>query len=278
MRKTFLSLTVLAFVAGGTAAALAQGLPTTQPKFLNIVREQVKVGRSADHSKFEAGWPAAFEKAKDSGYYIALVSMTGPSEALYVTPFASQAAFGEIAAKEDADPVLTKELDRLSLGDAEFISDLTRIQAVGRPELSHGEYPDIAMMRFWEITTFRVKPGHGEEFAAAVKTWAAAVGRSSSSLRWRTYEVMAGAPDGTYLIFSTVTSFAEFDKAMTDGETTWKSLTFEERSTLQKSFAEGALSSTTNRYRLDPVQSYVPAETRQKDPAFWMPKSPEKKP
>jgi hypothetical protein len=274
MRKMLLILTVLAFVAGGTAAALAQGLP----KFLNIVREQVKVGRSADHSKFEAGWPAAFEKAKDSGYYIALVSMTGPSEALYVTPFASQAAFGELTAKEDADPVLTKELDRLSLGDAEFISDLTRIQAVGRPELSRGEYPDIAMMRFWEITTVRVKPGHGEEFEAAVKAWATAVGRSSSSSRWRTYEVWAGAPDGTFLMFSSVASFAEFDKEMAEAETTWKGLTFEERSTLHKFSSEGVLSTTTNRYRLDPVQSYVSAETRQKDPAFWMPKSSVTKP
>jgi hypothetical protein len=278
MRKTFLSLTLLALVAGGTATALAQGLPTTQPKFLNIVREQVKVGRSADHSKFEAGWPAAFEKAKDPGYYIALVSMTGPSEALYVMPFASQAAFGELTAKEDADPVLTKELDRLSLGDAEFISDLTRIQVVARPELSRGEYPDIAMMRFWEITTVRVKPGHGEEFEAAVKAWAAAEGRSSSTSRWRTYEVVAGAPDGTYLMFTSVVSFAEFDKEMTEGETTWKGLTFEERSTLKKFSTEGVLSSTTNRYRLDPVQSYVPADARKKDPAFWMPKSPEKKP
>jgi hypothetical protein len=278
MRKTFLILTVLAFVAGGTATALAQGLPTTQPKFLNIVREQVKVGRSADHSKWEAGWPAAFEKAKDPGYYIALVSVTGPSEALYVAPFVSQAAFGELTAKEDADPVLTKELDRLSLGDAEFISDLTRIQAVGRPELSHGEYPDIAMMRFWEITTVRVKPGHGEEFEAAVKAWATAVGRSSSSERWRTYQVVAGAPDGTYLMFSTVVSFTEFDKTMTEGEATWKGLTFEERSTLQKFSTEAVLSSTTNRYRLDPVQSYVPDETRKKDPAFWMPRPTAKKP
>ena len=28
----------------------------------------------------------------------------------------------------------------------------------------------------------------------------------------------------------------------------------------------------TNRYRLDPVQSYVSREVREKDTAFWMPK------
>ena len=71
MRKSALSLTLLALVAGSAANALAQGLPTTQPKFLHIYREQVKIGRSADHSRWEAGWPAAFEKAKFPDTYIA---------------------------------------------------------------------------------------------------------------------------------------------------------------------------------------------------------------
>ena len=70
---------------------------------------------------------------------------------------------------------------------------------------------------------------------------------------------------------------------MEEGEATWKGLTYDERTTLQKFFADGTLTSVSNRYRLDPRQSYVPAETRQKDPAFWMPKAapakaPAKKP
>jgi hypothetical protein len=40
MRKSILSLTLLALAAGGAATALAQGLPTTQPKFLHIYRER----------------------------------------------------------------------------------------------------------------------------------------------------------------------------------------------------------------------------------------------
>jgi hypothetical protein len=88
--------------------------------------------------------------------------------------------------------------------------------------------------------------------------------------------VVAGAPDGTYLFFSSVPSFGDFDKAREEGEATWKGLTYEERSAMQKLFAEGTLTSFSNRFRLDPRQSYVPVETRQKDPAFWMPKSPAK--
>lgn len=278
MRRISLGFALLALVAGSAATALAQGMPTSQPKFLHIVREEVKMGRTADHSKWESGWPAAFEKAKSPTTYLGLVSVTGPSEAWYLIPFASQAAFGEMNAREAADPALSTELDRLSRGDAEFVSEATALQAVARPELSHGAFPDLATMRFWEITTFRVKPGHGEEFAAAAKAWASASERSAPAASWRTYEVVAGAPEGTFLMFSSYASFADFDKAMTDGEAAWKGLTFEERTALQTYSADATLSTVTNRFRLDPAQSYVPMETRQKDPAFWMPKAAAKAP
>jgi len=276
MRKLLLSLTLPAMIAGGAAVALAQGLPTTQPKFMHIIREEVKLGRTADHSKWEAGWPAAFEKAKFPDTYIALEAVTGPAEVWYISPYASQAAYGESMAKQNADAVLTAETERLSRGDAEFVSEANAIEAVARPDLSHGAFPDIAMMRFWEITTFRVKPGHGEEFEAAAKAWASASARSAPAASWRTYEVVAGAPGGTYLIFSSHASFADFDKAATEGEATWKGTTFEERTALQKFDTDASLNTVTNRFRLDPRQSYVPAETRQKDPAFWLPKAPAK--
>ena len=278
MRKSVSCLVLPVLLAGGGAVAFAQSMPTTQPKFLHIFREQVKMGRSADHSRWEAGYPAAFEKAKFPDTYIALESVTGPPEVWYVAPFGSQAAFGESLAKQDADAALTAELERLSRGDAEFVSETNAIEAVGRPELSYGAFPDLAKMRFWEITTFRAKLGHSEDFAAAAKAWASASARTAPSVSWRTYEVVGGAPSGTFLVFSSYGAFADFDKAMADGEATWKGLTFEERSALQKYDGEAALSTVTNRFRLDPRQSYVPAETRQKDPAFWMPKTPAKAP
>jgi len=43
---------------------------------------------------------------------------------------------------------------------------------------------------------------------------------------------------------------------------------------LQKFMLEGVVNVETQRFRLDPGQSYVPKETRAQDPAFWMPKKP----
>ena len=273
MRKTCLSLTLLALAAGGAATALAQGMPTTQPKFLHIFREQVKPGRAAQHAKWEAGWPAAFEKAKSPYNYIALQSITGPPEVLYLSPLANQAAYGEMVAAEN-DPALAPELERLANGDQEFLSEQSAIQAVAMPDLSHGAFPDIGKMRYYEITTFRVRPGHQDAWIAATKAYKAATTRSAPGASWRTYEVVAGAPGGTYLIFSSVGSFAEFDKMMAEGEATMKGATPEEMGVLGKFMKESVFSVSTNRYRVDPGQSYVNAETKSKDPAFWSAKKP----
>lgn len=272
MHRTVSKLVLPSLLVVTAASAFAQGVPTTQPKFMHIFREQVKVGRSGEHAKWEAGWPAAFEKAKSPYHYLALASVTGPTEVWYVSTLDSQAAYGEMLASESSNAALSTELARLQKGDGEFLNDGNAIQAVALPELSHGEFPDIALMRYWEITTFRVKPGHRESFVAATQAYISGAKRIAPSVRWRTYEVIAGAPGGTFLVFSSVASFAEFDKALADDAAIWKGLTSEESSPLQKFGTDGLLGTTTNRYKLDAGQSYVTKEVRAKDPAFWTPK------
>ena len=53
----------------------------------------------------------------------------------------SQAAYGESAARQSAEAALSSETERLARGDAEFVSEMNAIQAVARPELSHGHVP-----------------------------------------------------------------------------------------------------------------------------------------
>ncbi len=124
---------------------------------ITIVREQVKMGRNADHSKFEAGWPAAMEKAKSPDFYLGMTSLTGENEAWFVIPWESYATVGESMKREDKDPVLSAELARLSLGDAEYVSSARTIQARARTELSVGEFPDVGKARFFQVTVWRVR-------------------------------------------------------------------------------------------------------------------------
>src|SRR4030095_5161562 len=154
-KQTFLACCVAAIAAAsGSSAADAQGLPQTQPKFITIIREEVKVGRAFDHAKDEAGWPAAFEKAKSPNFYLAMTSLTGSPEAWYVVPWESYAKEAESMKREDSDPVLSSELARLGRADAEYVNAVRVIRGAGRPDLSLGTFPDISKMRFLEITCF----------------------------------------------------------------------------------------------------------------------------
>ncbi len=265
-------IALLALMLGASGLSRAQDMPTSQPRFLTIIREEVKIGRNAEHAKIEAGWPAAYDKAKSPDFYLALVSMTGPNEAWYVVPQQSHAAIAEGMKRDEADPVLSAELTRLQRADAEVLTNVRVMQAVARPDLSYGPFPDLAKARFWEITWFRVRPGHEAQFDAATKAYTAAAKRATPDASWRTYEIIAGAPSPTFLVFSTVDSYADLDRMVEGGQKTMQGLTADEGAVLQKFAAEGMINSETNRFRLDPRMSYVSKAMRATDPAFWMPK------
>jgi hypothetical protein len=254
----------------GCADALAQTLPTTQPGLLQIIREEIKVGHLADHAKTEAGWPAAFAKAKHPYFYLALASLTGANEVWFVIPYESHATLADDMKRSDEDQVLSAEMARLSKVDGEHVTSIRTLQAAAMKDLSMGAFPDSTKQRFYEITIFRMRPGHTEAFAAAAKAYGAASKRAGAETGFRVYEVIAGMPGPTYLVFSSVPSFGQFDKLMSEGEAAMKGFTAEETAVLQK-FSEGLVNSETHRFRVDPEMSYVPADVRAKDP-FWAPK------
>lgn len=263
----------VAFVILGTCTlANAQALPASQPNLLRIVIEDVKPGRTAEHAKTEAGWPAAYEKAKSTAYYLALVSLTGAPQAWYVEPSESHAAIDANMKRDDADPVLTAELTRLSRLDADMLNGTRTVLLSARKDLSYGAFPDLARQRFFEFSWFRVRPGHEGGFEAAAKAYAAASKRAGNSGAFRVYEIIAGGNGPTYLISSSVASYADFDRTMADGQKTMKGFTPDEGAMMQKFMAEGVISIETQQFRVDPGQSYVPRETRAQDLAFWMPK------
>jgi hypothetical protein len=263
---------LVVLVSAGTA--VAQSLPTSQPNVLQIVREEVKVGHDADHTKTEAAAIPLLEKTKFPYFAIALVALTGQPEAWFVLPYDSQAALGDSMKRLNEDPGLAPDFARLARADAEHITGTRTILAVGRKDLSHGAFPDAGKQRFYDVTIFRVRPGHEPEFQAAAKAYGAAADRSVPATSYRVYQVTAGMPTPTFLVFSSVGSFADFDKLEGQGDALMKAASADERSAFQKFFSEALISQETQRFRVDPEMSYVPKEVRAQDPDFWMPKKP----
>ena len=267
--RLFPSLSAAVLLAAGAAPLVAQALPTTQPKVLQIFRESLKPGVGAAHEANESGWPQAFAEAKSTNYYLAVESMTGDPEVLFLSPYESYTAWDKAAAQDNANAALSAAQARLSAADAPFLESTESIEAVAAPELGHGAFPDLNKQRFWDMSVWRIRPGHGKEFAEAVAAYAKIVTRAGGKANWRTYRVTGGMGSGTYIMFSSVTSFGEFDSVMADDAMIGKAMTPDEQAYFSKFFQEAVAYSESNKYRLSPTMSYVSAETKAADPAFW---------
>ncbi len=271
MKKCLILFSLSVFCSALTTGA-ADDMPTQQPKILSIVREKVKIGHAAGHARNEQGWPAALEKAKHPYHYLALTSITGPDEAWYVIPYESHVQLGDDFKRADDDPVLSAELDRLTLADAEYVNSTSTLHAKARPELSYGGFPDMVQMRIFEITVFTVNPGHEQEFEELGKAYTAASKRAGVKTGYRTYEVLAGMPGPAYLVISSFKGFEELDEEMDDFAKTLGAANEEEKAAFSKGMNHAVLKQETNRFRVDPKQSFVSKETRNKAPDFWLPK------
>ena len=112
-----------------------------------------------------------------------------------------------------------------------------------------------------------------EEVGVHPRPYAAAAKRATPNASWRTYQVVAGLPGPTFFVFSSIQSFAEFDRGMQENEAMMKAFTPEELASLEKFAAAGLINAETQRFRLDPRQSYVDDATKAKDAAFWSPRA-----
>jgi len=250
------------------AVAQDGGLPTSQPGRLVIIREQLKPGVGAAHTRNEAGWPAAFAKAGSKDYYLGISSMTGPLEAWFLVPFASYAAEAASMKQMSGDPVLSAELDRLSMADGEFLTGITTIQAMARPDLTLGTFPDIGKVRYFEIMLFSVSQGHEGEMDKIMKTYAGVRKRVSPDAAYRVYMVVAGMPDPTYIVMQSVGDYADFDRTSAEHAKVFEAATPEELKIFEE-WGHVVEKSVINKFSVDAKMSYVPQAVRDSDPDFW---------
>src|SRR5712691_6457322 len=65
--------------------------------------------------------------------------------------------------------------------------------------------------RYFNIETFRVRLGHDADFAAGGKAFQNAFEKMKREQPYAMYQVVMGAPEGTYLLFSPMKSLKEVD-------------------------------------------------------------------
>jgi hypothetical protein len=127
-------------------------------------------------------------------------------------------------------------------------------------------------MRYFEISVFRVKPGHEKDWEEAVKLVTAAY-EKIPGVHWATFEAYYGAEGGTFLVFTPLKSLAEVDEELMQNKQFEAAMGEAGMKRLSELSAAAIKSSETNLFQFAPKMSYVSDEWIKADPEFWKPKA-----
>jgi hypothetical protein len=267
MRRVF-TLTALA----GLSTLVASAQVTPAP-VLQIVRETTKEGREAAHEKVETEWASAARKANHPAHYVTLATVTGPSELWFVERMANFATFEEWGKASEKEPYKTIN-GNLNARDGELRSSSRTMWAVFRPDLSYEvEKFNPAKARFVTIDTFRVRLGKSEDFTAGGKTYYDAMKKANLHGTTVTYEVVAGAPNGTFLLITPMESLKLVDDNMAAMPALMRAMGPENFSRFMKSTGDIFVSMDSTIFQVKPGMSYAPQQFVDADPDFWKPKA-----
>lgn len=251
------------------------------PKVLVIQREYVKPGRTGMvHEKSEASFVRAMAAAKWPTHYFGMTALSGPSRALFLVGYDSFAAWEKDNTATAHDATLSTALDRAAMTDGDLLSSYDSSVWTYSDEYSLNASVKIADMRYMELTVFRVRPGHRQEWTELVNLYKDAYAKIPNA-HWATFEAMYNADsDDEFLVANPMRSMSEIDQNMLDGKQMEAALGPDGMKKLGALSAACVEAVRTNLFQFNPKMSYVPDEWIKADPGFWRVKTeaaPEKK-
>lgn len=274
MRKILGSVLVV-LICGviGVAQEMSGVMPP--PKVLSIFREFVKPGKTgAPHEKAESAFVQAMARAKWPTHYFAATSVTGRSRALFFTPYESFDAWEKDNLAVQKNAALSAVLDRASVNDGELLTETDASLLVYNEAQSLRAPVDIAHMRYFDISLYRVRAGHRQDWSELVKLVKAAYEKIPDA-HWATYEAVYGQEGLTYVVFVPMKSASEIDKMMTDDKQFAEAMGEDGMKKFHDLEAAAVEFSQSNLFQFSPKMSYPPDAWVKADPEFWKPKPAE---
>jgi len=259
--------------AGAVVALCAQ--PAEPPAVLHIDQELIKEGKTGAHRKAEQAYVSAFRKAEYPIHYIALASEAGPNEVLFLESYPSFAAMDDAHKLSEKTP-LRNDLDAADAQDGELRANSHSMTAVYRPDLSYlPEEPlSFGKTRYVLLATYHLRLGRTEDFQAGARVILEGYRRALLPNTVVAYEVVAGAPEGTYLFFEQMDSLKQMDKSADDQQALMNAVGTENFRRLMKGSGDVFESIETSLYSVSPEMSYVSKATEDEDADFWHPAPP----
>jgi len=258
---------------GAMVAQDSSGVVMPPPKILVVDREWVKPGRSgAIHEKSEAAFVAAAKAAKWQTHYVAASSVSGRPRVLFMFGYPTFEAWEKDNQAVEKDTAFSAALDKASLADGDLLTEYN--QSVFTLDAENSLRPgDAVHARYFEITAFKVKPGHRKDWMELVKIYRDAFEKSVPNAHWALYDSYYGEDNGGYyVVISPMKTLAEDDQGMDDGKKLQEAIGAEGMKHVSELTAACVESQQTNLFQISPKMSY-PADEWIKADDFWKPKA-----
>lgn len=257
----------------GLAIAQENSETTPPPKVLLIQREFLKPGKGGSlHEKSESAFVQAFTRAKWPQHYFAVSAVTGKPRVLFLSGYDSFEAWEKDGAAMEKNKTLSAALEHAIAGDADLLSDADQSLFTYDEAQSLKGPVDIAHMRYFEISVYRLKAGHRHDWEELVKLVKSAYEKVPDT-HWAMYDAMYGQQGATYAVFIPMKSAKEIDEGFAKdkqfvdamGEDGMKKLAELEQAAVEYT--------QSNLFQFSPSMSYPPDAWVKADPDFWKPKA-----
>lgn len=247
---------LVCLAAGCAAAQMAE-----PPAILQVVR---KVGSSTAPQRHYGNAGAAVN-------VVGMTSITGLPETWLVEAHDSfdsietlDKGLTAVAPKLMADPA--EPLQEDVLAPARTLIALYRHYLSYRPEQAIRMFPRA---RYFHMTVYRIRPGAETDFSELVKLRRLNLDSINLDRPDVAYQVISGAPSGTYVFLAPLASLRTMDDAVASLPVYAETLARAEAKTAAKVSALAEISREHLLFRVEPRISYVSDEFAAGDPEFW---------
>ena len=255
-RVCALCLFALCSIANSGAQNPTAANPGAPPRVLLLVYQRFLPGKAGARQALQTDIARAFDKFEVPISWVELEALTGPPEALF---FDSANSFEEI---EKAGSSLAQfygthaDLAQTQGQILDAVESSRTVTAARRDDLGlRANSVDLTKARYLSLRIVHVLPAQRHDFEAGEKAAQESQSRNSD-VSWVVYEVNAGLPETTFLMFSSMTALKQLDKNLAQGS--------------EATPGASRFPGETNLYVVRPDMSHVSKEFATGDPGFWI--------
>jgi hypothetical protein len=249
-------------LAGMIASSMAAQTMTEPPPLLQLIRKP-RIGASPIRP---------YAEARAAVNVIAITAVTGMPE---VWLMEAHLAFASI---EDLDKAVgavapAGPLNESSSQTQEDVLPPGRaLIGLYRPDWSYRSPQAIRLFpaaRYFQVSIYRIRPGADAEFGELVRLRRQAMDRANFDRPDLAYQVISGAPAGTYVFLAPLTSLKTLDDGVAKMPVFAEAFAAAEEGAGKKLAAEAEINREHLLFRVEPRISWVSDDFASADPGFW---------